>query len=204
MAPGKRSSPGTFSPVCGAFRSGPSLSAAAAPLSFHTVKGWALGEFNETVGKTVQDVVRGRGKMMGQLFWPHPPLPHCQAPLSTAGPSTGEWHPFSILQPFLRVPNVPCSPDSRWGDDWLSKLQLWETGSWQEAPEAALPALTSHAPGQESDWSSGPIGLEGQISKGNASFLSNLGLGFCSLWSKEEKSELTAGKSTDYDAAHEP
>ena len=58
---------------------GPSLlSATAAPLCFHTVKGWALGEFNETVLVRAQDVARRKRKDDGTtlLAAPSPsPLP---------------------------------------------------------------------------------------------------------------------------------
>lgn len=65
-----------------------------------------------------------------------------------------------------------------------------ETGSRQEAPEAASPVLASHAPGQECDWSSGPIPLEGQISKVSALFFQTLGQGFVPSDQRKRKVDL--------------
>lgn len=83
------------------------------------------------VGRIAQEVVRGRGKMETSAL--------LAAPLPTPLPTTivnhwlqhWEWHPLSIPQSFLSVPNMPHSQASLWGDDWLSE-QRWE-GKREEA-----------------------------------------------------------------------
>lgn len=89
---------------------GPSLlSAVGAPLCFHSVKGWALGEFNETVLVRAQDVARRKRKDDGTTLLAAPsPSP---LPAATVNPTVNRWSQHRGVASFFNPSAFSQSPE---------------------------------------------------------------------------------------------